>query len=298
MDKSVYVLAVGITYFDAGLDGTQPDFKSELELVCDQRYRRIDRFTQLALLGAGRCASSLDLARDTALYLASGKGPAANNIGMQEQIFRDREVPKPIQFINSVTNSASFYVMKDHSLTDQNLFISREQHAFEAAIELALLELSTGRFEQALVGFTDELTHPLEHQYRRASIHKDLRLGEGSHWILLSNKNHVAELAKFEFCRIFLDDDDLFEWLEKPGLGDGVIENIFFNPANDAFFNQQCLHRLSEKPIVLQSIEGHWDGLNAGVLTRFITEDNNQSGHLLIISKDADGRSQVMLVKK
>ena len=298
MGKSVCILAIGTAYFDAGPGGTQPELKSELELVCRQRYRRIDRFTQLALLGAGRCASSLELATDTALFLASGKGPAANNIGMQQQIFRDREAPKPIQFINSVTNSASYYVMKDHSLTDQNLFISREHHAFEAAVELAMVELAMGRFEQAMVGFTDELTHPLEHQYRRASIPKDHRLGEGSHWLLLCNTCHGKELAQLEFCRIFSDDNDLFEWMLGSGLNNKVVDNIFFNPENDACFNKECLHRLTGKPVMLKSVEGHWDGINAGVLTSFVADDNTLSGRLLIISKDADGRSQVTLVKK
>ena len=122
-----------------------------LKPVCREHFRRVDRFIQLALLGSGRCVAGQELAPDLALYLGSGLGPMSNNITTQQQLIRDRLLPKPFNFINTLGNSAGYYVAKNLGLNGQNLFISRRGASFQATLVAALVDYA-GRCRTAGTG--------------------------------------------------------------------------------------------------------------------------------------------------
>ena len=162
-----------------------PSLDTALREVCREHYRRIDRFIALALLGSGRCAKGRALAPDCGLYLGSGLGPMADNIACQEQLIRDRELPMPFDFINTLGNSAGYYVAKNLGLSGQNLFISRPGANFEAGLQAALVDLECGMLSQALVGVVEEATEPFSEHRRRQGLPADTAVAEGSHWLLL-----------------------------------------------------------------------------------------------------------------
>ena len=110
-----------------------PSLEAALEPLLKERFRRADRFIQLALLGSASCAQGQDLQPGCGLYLASATGPMGNNITLQEQLVRDRLLPKPFNFINTLGSSAGYYVAKNLGISGPNLFISRRQGAWEAA---------------------------------------------------------------------------------------------------------------------------------------------------------------------
>jgi len=260
-----------------------------------KRYRRIDRYIQLALTGAGRCVGEIDLDPDTGLYVATGKGPASNNIEMQLGIFRDRTAPGPIQFINAVSNSVSFYVMQDHGLHGQNLLISREVHAFEAALDLATNDLLAGRTGQALVGMVDELTHPLEHQCRRLNVSVDTTLGEGSHWFLLSRDQSSETLGVIQFQGLFENSSALISEVKKLRQPHAV----FFGANCDHSFRQSCMRVLDTNCSQYQTSESMWDGINAGAMLRYLNQSKvDACNSLLLISRDFDGRCQCTHVNR
>lgn len=297
MISPLYIRRRGCIYFDASDTDQQPDLREQVQAACRQRYRRIDRYTQLALLGAASCVGGLSLDPLTAVYLASGKGPAMNNIQMQQAIFRDNSAPMPIQFINAVSNAVSFYVMQEHSLQGQNLFVSREVHAFEAALTLAAIDMHTGRVPAALVGMVDELTHPLQDQCRRLGVAPDTALGEGSHWLLLTPQPAADVQASIECCQLFDDVGHLLKWLAKVPVAKSVA--VFFGNGVDDALRSRCLNRLKNAATWQPQRENLWDGVNAGAIVRYVDAPTSEvAGQLLTISRDDDNRCQVTLLRR
>jgi len=162
-----------------------PALNEALRKAGSQSFRRVDRFIQLALLGSARCAAGRTLRTGCGVYLGSGYGPLGENIATQEQLIRDREIPMPFDFINTLGNTAGFHVAKNLALQSPNVFVSRRGASFEAALSAALADLKLGVVAQALVGLVEEVTLPLAEHRRRLGLADGLPLAEGSHWLLL-----------------------------------------------------------------------------------------------------------------
>ena len=66
-------------------DGDElPPLDARLAAVCREKYRRIDRFVQLALVGAGECVAGRALSPACGLYLSSSIGPIGSNAIVQQ----------------------------------------------------------------------------------------------------------------------------------------------------------------------------------------------------------------------
>jgi Beta-ketoacyl synthase, N-terminal domain len=183
------------------VDARLPSLEPELRELCREPFRRIDRFIQLALLGSARCIAGQMLRPECAIYLGSGLGPIGNNIVTQQQLIRDREIPKPFNFINTLGSSAGFYVAKNLGLSGQNLFISRRHASLEAVLNLAVADLQRGAVEQVLVGVVEEVTLPLAIHRQRQELPANQMLAEGSHWLLLRSDQQTArqlQLHRFD----------------------------------------------------------------------------------------------------
>jgi hypothetical protein len=162
-----------------------PRLDAALRELCREDFRRTDRFIQLALLGSARCASGHELQATCGIYLGSGLGPIGNNIVTQQQLIRDREIPKPFNFINTLGSSAGFYIARNLGLRGQNIFISRRSANLEAVLSIAMADLMLGVVGQALVGVVEEATLPLAAHRQRQGLVGALPVSEGSHWLLL-----------------------------------------------------------------------------------------------------------------
>jgi hypothetical protein len=180
LSSSHYLHAVGA--------GPLPDLDAAIREACREPYRRVDRFIQLALLGAARCVGGRILDPDCALYLGSGVGPEGNNILVQEQICRDHLLPRPFNFVNTLGSAATFFVSKDRAMDGQGWWSSRRGASLEAVLELALNDLELGVCEQALVGIVEECPAPFEDHRKRVGAAPDAALAEGSHWLLLQSE--------------------------------------------------------------------------------------------------------------
>ena len=173
-------------YLLAVHDGAElPSLEARLAAVARERYRRIDRFIALAIVGAGECVARATLSKDCGLYLASGVGPVGSNTQVQEQLCRDRLTPKPFNFVNTLGSAAGHYVGKNLGLSGQNLFLTSRGHAFQTALQVAAADLELGIVPQALVGAVEECALPLTIHRKRQSLAPDVLLAEGSHWLLL-----------------------------------------------------------------------------------------------------------------
>jgi hypothetical protein len=173
-------------YLHAVHDGEAlPSLTERLEPLCREKFRRIDRFIQLALLGSAECVRGKTLAPDCALYICSGLGPVGNNIVVQEAIIRNRVLPTPFHFVNTLGSSAGYYVARNLGLTGQSLFVSRRGGSFEAGLACAATDLVSGAVSQVLLGVVEECTLPLADYRARQELPADAPAAEGSHWLLL-----------------------------------------------------------------------------------------------------------------
>lgn len=204
-------VAAASSYLQAVREGEPlPSLDAALKAVSHEHFRRVDRFIQLALVGSGLCAGRQDLRSDCGVYLGSGYGPIGSNIATQEQMLRDRVLPKPYNFVNTLGNSAGFQVAKNLGLTGPNVFICRRGAALEATLETALLDLTLGAVSQALVGVVEEVTLPLDQHRARRAMAAGALAAEGSHWLLLDRQ---AGAGKSLRMRHFGEWADVEEWL-------------------------------------------------------------------------------------
>jgi hypothetical protein len=158
--------------------------------------RRIGRFIQLALIGVGDCLQQKKPASDTAVYLASEHGDMETTLEVLRAMLIDGMPPKPLNFINTVSNAACFYIGNTFSLRGESHFISSVHGAFEKSLISAAVDLSVNAAPAALVGSVDIATLPLSHHQQRISGQSRHLYGEGSHWLYLAIKDMSAEMGK------------------------------------------------------------------------------------------------------
>lgn len=197
-------------------DAAEPprDLKAAVAAAVGEPVRRIGRFIQLALIGAGRCAQALRPPADTGVYLCSGRGDLETTIEVMTGLFRDGQPPKPLSFVNTVSNAACFYVARALQLQGRSNFVCNRYFAFESALQLALLDAEQGAVTSALVGSVDVVCTPLPDHRRRLELAPDAPVGEGSHWLWLGTKD-VALPRRGELlaARHFDSMAALLEWL-------------------------------------------------------------------------------------
>ena len=213
MFKPINVYRVG-NYFHS-VEETLPSLKDEVKAACGKHIRRIDRFTQLALIGASQCTKDLQLERNTGLYLSSIYGSLNNSLDVLSSMFKGEEVPSPLKFVNTVSNAACFHLAEQLGLQANNQFLARDDFALEGALKFAEMDLHLGRIEAALVGVVCEVGLPIETHRKRFSSASSAVLGEASHWLFLANHfPGQTPLASLQWVAEPLSDGILFKKLD------------------------------------------------------------------------------------
>lgn len=283
----IEVAAAGEYYADLGTASQAravEDLRPLLAAVCRERFRRIDRFTQLALLGSARCVQDHSLPADTGLYISSGFGSIANTVSVQRQMFVDRRVPKPLTFINTLSNSAGYYVARNLGLMTRNQFVSRDAAPLEAALYLATLDLVRGDVEQALVGAVDEASAPLSEHARRLGVGVDVPLAEGSHWLLLRTARKSTPSAALADIDTLADTAALSAWLA--GIDWSADTRIWFAEDVSPQARAACPVLDRHEPAL-----GVYRSRTAGAVLRYLSDS---VGKELVTVVEDDGRFHVM----
>lgn len=185
MRKPLYIYSS--SNFCQGVEDELPSLKATLLDVCGKKIRRIDRLTQLALIGSFQCSSGFQLPERTGLYLSSIYGSLNNTGNVLREIYQNGQLPRPLSFINAVSNAACFYLAEQLGLLANNQFVSRDHFSFEAALKLASLDLELDNVEAALVGVVCEVGENLAVHRQRFQIADQYTLAEGSHWLYLAH---------------------------------------------------------------------------------------------------------------
>lgn len=154
--------------------------------------RRINRYIQLALIGAHRCVGGLGQSLPTAtpMYIASEQANAAEVINLFDDIVWQRRSPKPMSFVNVSSNMVGFYLAASLGLNGRNINVARTCGAFGAMLELARLEPYVGAAPEGpvLLGTVAEATWPLADHRRRCELSADTPIAEASYWLAVDNE--------------------------------------------------------------------------------------------------------------
>lgn len=201
-------------YYDAAEPPS--DLKAAVAAAVGEPVRRIGRFIQLALIGAGRCTQALRPPANTGVYLCSGRGDLETTIEVMAGLFRDGQPPKPLSFVNTVSNAACFYVARTLQLQGRSNFVCNRYFAFESALQLALLDAELGVVTSALVGSVDAACMPLSDHRRRLGLAPNAPVGEGSHWLWLETENPaLPRRGELLAAHYFGSLAALLEWLSQ-----------------------------------------------------------------------------------
>lgn len=216
---------------EIGADAPLPALEPLIARWHDTRIRRIDRYIQLCIAGGLNCVAGRDLSPNTGLYLASRVGAVSTSAKTMIQTEQKGELPKPLHFVNTLGNSAGFYLTQLLGLIGTAVVVSQEWLSFESALLHAWLDLEQGRIDCALVGGFDEVPLPAEHQLERLELaHREpapTQLTEGSHWLLLERAAHQPGM-NLSAPHWFADTQELDQWLQKQERFDRVQTS--FNP--------------------------------------------------------------------
>ncbi len=275
-----------------------PDLKALTQATTGKAFRRIGRFIQLALIGASRCVLGKNPPPDTAVYFASGRGDLELTLEIMTQLFRDAQTPKPLNFVNTVSNAACFYLAQHLGLHARSNFVCNRYFAFESVLQLAVLDLSLGVVNSALVGSVDIATAPLNEHRQRLQLSRDTLMGEGSHWLWLGppddQRPRVGELIAAQH---FEDRDALAEWIKQQKLANESCQIAAgqFLPAAD-FEHIKTASGL-RTVFGYRAQHGYYDSHSGAVISEFLTSQIAAT-YLLHINADNDQRYSAMLVKR
>lgn len=168
----------------AVLGETPTDLRTPLQALSGQTLRRINRYIELAVLGALQCrAASPGIAPDTALYLAAEAPMLADCIKALTSLIAHQRPPTPFEFMNISGNMAGFYIAQQLGIVGPQLVVHRRGAGLQCALEL--LPLQSARHRRSLIGYVEEGIWPLADLRLRLDLPADRALAECSHWLYL-----------------------------------------------------------------------------------------------------------------
>jgi hypothetical protein len=199
---------------------TPASLREQVKALCPRAPRRINRLTELGLIGAQRCVLGRELPLDTAVYMAFTSGCIADSVALVRDVVRGTP-PMPVTFINVSSNMAGFYIASSLGLHSGNQVVSCNDFAWEAALELAMLSPARG----LLLGAVEECAWPLAEHRERLGLPPGAPLLETSHW-LLADREIESPIATLQWLRRFSGDAALFEFLGQQSWPRDTLLNV------------------------------------------------------------------------
>jgi hypothetical protein len=289
----LYITAAA-DYVERIEDAAPLDLKPLVAEAVGVPVRRIGRFIQLALIGAGRCAKSTQLARDTAVYLGSGRGDLEVTIEVMQSLLRDGHAPKPLSFINTVSNAACYYVAQSLKLMGRSSFVCNRYFAFESVLQLAALDLQSDSVSSALVGTVDVVVPPLAGHRIRLGLSLATEVADATHWLELRNFTSPSTLGRVIAAEQFVDRDALNTWLAtQPIDRDWLLATGQFMPASEA---NEWTEQLQLEVFEYRKQRAYYDSQSGAAINEYLRGSAMRT--LLHLNRDPGGRYSVMVASK
>lgn len=290
MRKPLYIYSFSNFYH--AVEDELPLLKPILLAASGKKIRRIDRLTQLALIGSFQCKSNFALPEKTGLYMSSIYGSINNTCSVLTDIYQHGQLPRPLNFINTVSNAACFYLAEQLGLLANNQFITRDHFTLEAAIKLASIDLEIGNVDAALVGMVCEVGEDLEIHRQRFNFNKKYKLAEGSHWLYLahslSTDSNSQPLAKITHITEPLAESMLADYVQSVIADSSQTTEIVFGDAVLPTQQQTLLQYLKTSATHYAPSELRHEFLTALQVCGFLESCNTHHTHKQFIHIDTD----------
>jgi hypothetical protein len=198
--------------FIGGANGDANILKEELRRYTREDFRRVNRFILLALIGARRCIHGRTLAADTAVYLTTEHGNLGETAIVLDQIYAAHSLPKPFSFINTMSNTAAFYLARNLGTRGRNITVSSQRLSFERGLDLLAADFAAGAETSALIGGVDEELP--SGTGGRGRDDRDWRIVDGSGWLCIRPEREGA-CGELKANRSFPDGPTCRKWLRE-----------------------------------------------------------------------------------
>ena len=172
-------------------------------------FRRVNRFILLAVCGAHHCAGGQHLDPETGIWLTTENGTVGDTEKGLGQLFVQHIFPKPYNFINTMSNTATFYIAQSLKLSSPNITMACKDFAFERGLSLARVDIRRGAASGALVGGVDEAVFSEANLQSRFGDH----LKDGSAWLYLTDSENGAK-GEIRQVRSFAGQKDATAWID------------------------------------------------------------------------------------
>jgi len=204
----------GAAGFTGEVGGDLDLLKEEIRRYTRETFRRGNRFILLALLGALRCVHRQTLEADTAVYLTTEHGNLCETAAVLDEIYTARSLPKPYGFINTMSNTAAFYLAQSLALRGRNITLSSQHLSFERGLELLEADFAGCAEKSALIGGVDVAS--LNGSGRVGQNHRGWPMVDGSGWFFIRSESEGA-CGAFSENRFFQDGDACRRWIDESG---------------------------------------------------------------------------------
>ncbi len=288
----MYVHAVSPFICDPldNIDGLKADLKNYTDFF----FRRVNKFILLSLMGVHRCVHGKEIDKSIAVYLATENGNLGDTENVLHQMYRENSFPKPFNFINTMSNTASFYVAQSLKSLGRSITVSSKNVSFERALELAMVDFKQGQVKEALVGGVDEAVLSREYfmeKYDQA--YHDVKLVEGSGWLYLT-ADAAGALGKVDDVRTFEDRDEAIKWThDNAGTGFTIAFGILMTPQEKEIWKKACTPK---EELDYIGMNGFYDTAAAfAVSTFFGTCKENALVH---INRNTQGQYVIILCSR
>lgn len=268
----IYIHQVGCINYN---DPNQTNIKADCKLVAPKYIRRTDDFIQLAILGVEQIQRRHPIESNTALYLTSGQGNLGVFQRLCDQRFIEKSPPKPVDFINSLSNTAGFYVSQFLNLDSKNSNLSHVSFVVEMALLLAKNDLLQNKEQQVLLGGVDQLLQPSTLATATLGLPNSVPVGQGSNWMLL-NKRKEGALACLELNNTEMDIKQLSALLSTQKAGYQLAFSLLIAPQTI----NAILQKTEQSQFNYEKQVGFYETVALYALNQFIL---NEKGRLIFI---------------
>ncbi len=296
MPAKIVIRAHGDYY--APVDGEPPDVRELSKQTLGKQVRRVGRFIQLALIGAARCVGAQAPPAHTAIYMSSRRGDLETNLEVLEQFYKHGLTPKPLSFINTVSNASCYYVARHFGLHGRSCFVTGVCFSFEMALQAALLDMQAGLVSSALVGGLDTVASPIEIDRRRLGLPANAAVAEGSHWLWLEAREAQPGDVTLAAVEAFPDRNALEAWLDGQSFAPG--RTLL---AQGQYLADDDFRALQNKTGVTNSL-GYRDSLDfyagqaGAALAGFIAHPDTEMTTVAHLNGDPEGRYALFVARR
>ncbi|HOO72204.1 MAG TPA: hypothetical protein PK926_10620 [Spirochaetota bacterium] len=269
-------------------------YQGELKKLTDFYLRRTNKFIMLALLGAHACVKGHPFPDDMPVYFATENGNLHDTEIVLGQIYRAHSFPKPINFINTMSNVAAFYIAQSMKITGRNIMVSGKHLSFERALQLMQSEFVSGTARTGLVGSVDEAVFSRElFESRFGAASSGVRLVEASGWLLLSTEEQGA-IGSIDAVKSFTGADEAREWLAgQEGLSECAVSFGMLISGSEKDEWKKLFPRGEFDHI---SMLGYNDSIAPCGLSSFLKKTGGPD-RLMAVNRDREGRHVIVSVR-